>query len=43
MLIVAFVISRYPINKNTFPRILEGVERRRRGEAVNLEEYGDIF
>lgn len=43
MLIVAFVISRYPINKHTFPRILEGVEKRRRGEAVDMEEYKDIF
>ena len=43
MLIVALVISRYPINKHTFPRILAGVERRRRGEAVDLEEYKDIF
>lgn len=43
MLIVAFVISRYPINKHTFPRILEGVEKRRRGEPVNMEDYNDIF
>lgn len=43
MLIVAFVISRYPINKHTFPRILEGVEKRRRGEPVNMDDYDDIF
>ncbi len=43
MILVALVISRYPITKKTFPRILAGVEKRRRGEAVDLNEYRDIF
>ncbi|MFR7989861.1 MAG: MFS transporter [Anaerovoracaceae bacterium] len=43
MLFVALVVSRYPITKKTFPRILEGVEKRRRGEAVDLNDYRDIF
>lgn len=43
MLSVALIVSRYPINKHTFPRILEGVEKRRRGEEVDMSEYSDIF
>lgn len=43
MLIVALIVSRYPINKHTFPRILEGVEKRRKGEDVDLNDYKDIF
>lgn len=43
MLAVALVISRYPINKHTFARILEGVEKRRKGEPVDMKQYEDIF
>lgn len=43
MIIVALIVSRYPINKHTFPKILEGVEKRRRGEDVDMNDYRDIF
>ena len=43
MIAVALILSRYPINRRTYPRILEGVEKRRRGEEVDLSEYEDIF
>lgn len=43
MVLVALILSRYPINKKTYGRIIAGVEKRRRGEAVNLEDYQDIF
>lgn len=43
MLLVALILTRYPISKKTFPRVLEGVEKRRRGEAVDLSEYEDIL
>lgn len=42
-LVVAFILMRYPINRKTYERILEGVEKRRRGEEVNMEDYRDIF
>lgn len=43
MVLVALILCRYPINKKTYQRIITGVEQRRRGEAVNLEDYQDIF
>lgn len=43
MILVALMLTRYPINKKTFPRILQGVEKRRRGEEVDMSEYEDIF
>lgn len=43
MILVALILTRYPINKKTYPRIIDGVEKRRRGEEVNMEEYKDIF
>ncbi len=42
-LVVAFLLVRYPINRKNYERILEGVEKRRNGEEVNMEEYKDIF
>lgn len=43
MILVALILTRYPINKKTYPRIIDGVEKRRRGEDVNLADYSDIF
>lgn len=43
MILVALVIRGYPITKKTFPRILEGAEKRRRGEEVDMKLYKDIF
>lgn len=42
-LLVAVLLIRYPINRKNYDRIMEGVEKRRRGEAVDLDEYKDIF
>jgi len=42
-LVVAFLLVRYPINRKNYERILEGVEKRRNGEDVNMDEYKDIF
>jgi Na+/melibiose symporter-like transporter len=42
-LLVAVLLIRYPINRKNYDRIMEGVEKRRRGEEVNLDEYKDIF
>jgi len=42
-LTVAVILWRYPINRKNYQRVIEGVEKRRRGEDVNLEEYKDIF
>lgn len=43
MVIVAFLISRYPINKKTFPRIMAAVERQRAGKTVDLNDFKDVF
>jgi len=42
-LVVAFLLVRYPINRKNYERILEGVEKRRNGEEVNMDEYKNIF
>lgn len=42
-LVVAVILWRYPINRKNYQRIIEGVEKRRRGEDVDLSTYRDIF
>ncbi len=42
-LVVAVILWRYPINRRNYERIIEGVERRRNGEEVDLDAYRDIF
>lgn len=43
MILVAFIISKYPINKKNFNRILFGIEQRKRGQEVDMKEFEDIF
>lgn len=43
MIMVALIIAKYPINKKTFPRILEGIARQRNGEKIDLTKFNDIF
>lgn len=43
MIIVAVIVFFYPINGRRFDSILYALERRKRGEDINLEEFDDIF
>ena len=43
MVLVAVIIDRYPIDKHSFARIMDGLERQHRQEKIDLEEYKDIF
>ena len=42
-LVVAVILWRYPIDRKNYERIIQGVEKRRKGEAIDLNEYKDIF
>lgn len=43
MILVVVMIDRYPINQKRFERVMEGVERQRNGEIIDLKDYDDIF
>lgn len=43
MILVAVVIAQHPINKHSFQRILDALERRTNGLNVDPEEFEDIF
>ena len=43
MLLVVGMMTKYPINKSTFSRVLCALERKRSGEEVDIKEFEDIF
>lgn len=43
MILSAFLIHHYPINKHNFGRVMGALERRKAGETVDLAEFDDIF
>jgi GPH family glycoside/pentoside/hexuronide:cation symporter len=43
MVLVVVMLSKYPINKKSFARIMEARERMKAGENVDLTEFSDIF
>lgn len=43
MILVAFIISKYPVNKKNFNRILFSIEQRKGGERVDVKKFDDIF
>lgn len=43
MILVAAIIAKYPIDKHSFARIMNGLDRQHRQEKIDLEEYKDIF
>jgi GPH family glycoside/pentoside/hexuronide:cation symporter len=43
MILVAVVISMHPINKHSFKRIMDALERRRSGRDIDLHDFRDIF
>ena len=43
MLLVVGMMTKYPINKSTFSRVLYALERKRSGEEVDIKEFEDIF
>lgn len=43
MLLMAFIISRYPVSKEVFSRVMDALNRRKSGEEVDIKEFEDIF
>ena len=43
MVLVAVIIFFHPINKASFGRILDALERRKRGEVVDLGNFRDVY
>ncbi|NLD10415.1 MAG: MFS transporter [Clostridiales bacterium] len=43
MILVAVVIANHPINKHSFQRIMDALERRAKGIEVDLKEFEDVF
>ncbi|NLY81607.1 MAG: MFS transporter [Clostridiales bacterium] len=43
MILVAIIITKYPINRETFKRIMVALEKRKNGEQVDLDEFKDII
>ena len=43
MLLVVFMMTKYPINRETFARVMTALESRRSGAKVDIKEFEDIF
>lgn len=43
MLLVVFIINKYPIDKKHFDKVMNAVEKQRDGETPDLDEFDDIF
>ena len=43
MVLVALIIAKHPVNKVSFARILDALERRDRGETPDMREFTDIY
>jgi len=40
MLLVVFMMTKYPINKRTFKKVMEAKDKKNRGEEIDLSEFG---
>ncbi|MGN1333560.1 MAG: MFS transporter [Anaerovoracaceae bacterium] len=43
MVLMALIISRYPVDKAVFSRVIDTLDRRKTGECVDIKEFEDIF
>ena len=43
MVLMAVIISRYPVSKEVFSRVMDALNRRKAGEDVDIKEFEDIF
>mgnify|MGYP002287228785 CR=1 FL=1 len=43
MLLVVLMMTKYPINRDNFNRVLAALNRRKAGEEVDIKEFEDIF
>ena len=43
MIVVALIVIRHPVNHVSFARILDALDRREKGEEVDLREFEDIY
>ena len=43
MVLVVFMMTKYPINKKVFVRVMDALEKRKQGIEVDISEFEDIF
>jgi GPH family glycoside/pentoside/hexuronide:cation symporter len=43
MLLVALIILKYPVNRETFNRVISALEHRKKGMEVDLNQFKDIL
>lgn len=43
MVLVVIMMTKYPINKRNFERVMAALEKKKAGELVNMDELNDIF
>ncbi len=43
MVLVVIMMTKYPINKQNFGRVMAALERKKSGEPVDIHEFDDIF
>lgn len=43
MVLMAVIISRYPVSKEVFSKVMDALNRRKSGEEVDIKEFEDIF
>lgn len=43
MVLVVFMISRYPVNKKVFAKVMDALELKRKGEDVDMTQFKDLF
>ena len=43
MLLVFLMMTRYPINKKNFSRVMEALEKKKAGEEIDLSDFKDVF
>ena len=43
MILAALLIKKYPIDKTAFERVMKALERRNKGEEIDVKEFEDIF
>ncbi len=43
MVLMAVIISRYPVSKEVFSRVMDALNRRKSGEEVDIKEFEDIY
>ena len=42
-LVTVLIVLKYPLSKNKHERVIEAIEERKQGKAINMSEFKDLF